>query len=695
MYSAGPHSRFDLAPPLPHYLHATGYRSPTEMFASRAGIEAATSKSRATTVPSSAASRSPSYDEALDQLIPPGRLATPATVNTALDTLPQPGILQSSSRLLSIMRISYPTECAALLGLTVGVAASSYAITFSLGNLVDALTLSTRGAGISPTLIAWGTTLALASGAHQVCKLLDTFFHTKLEALAARRIEDLVSTSVAHYQVANIESENFRTLVTRVNNNQHSIVEFLKGTFWGISSLTGVVVAAGALAQSHWAISATVLAATIPGLLAERRYAEEKFTTETEVADARRRYVWHNWFLTEPKFLKELTLLKQAGYVKDRALSFLDHINQKLIRLDTTQNVRRLWANAVMEISVWGAGAYLVHQTVATSGHTVGQGVFLLSSLLYFRDQVSRFSSNIGNQLKNLAFVQDTLRLSDIGERSHSVNRSVANKRLALAHGAPHIELRDVSFAYPGSPTLFEGLSLTIEPGSFLGIVGENGSGKTTLMNLIAGIYRPTSGTIVVDGIDMREVDEAQWRSIVSLMFQGAYPYESFTVRQSIELGQPEGRDPLDINEALRFSGADRVVARLPKGLATVLGSGFTGGQDLSSGQLQTLVAARMFYRNPLILLLDEPGSNLDIKKQLAQADAVSRFSDNKRTRLLISHSFATISKANRILVVHQGRIIEDGTHDELLARGGAYATSYLEEKKRFSEGREEESVPA
>lgn len=664
------------------------------MFASRAGVEETTSKSRATAVSSSPASISPSYDEALDQLIPPGRLATPATVNTALDTLPQPGILQSSSRLLSLMRSSYPKECAALLGLTVGVAASSYAITFSLGNLVDALTLGTRGAGVSPTIIAWGTSLALASGAHQVCRLLDTFFHTKLEALAARRIEDLVSTSVAHYQVANIESENFRTLVTRVNNNQHSIVEFLKGTFWGISSLTGVVVAAGALAQGHWAISATVLAATIPGLLAERRYAEEKFTTETEVADARRRYVWHNWFLTEPKFLKELTLLKQAGYVKDRALSFLDHINQKLIRLDTTQNVRRLWTNAVMEISVWGAGAYLVHQTVTTSGHTVGQGVFLLSSLLYFREQVSRFSSNIGNQLKNLAFVQDTLRLSDIGERSHSINRSVANRRLALSHGAPRIELRDVSFAYPGAPTLFEGLSLTIEPGSFIGIVGENGSGKTTLMNLIAGIYRPTSGTILVDGIDMQEVDEAQWRSIVSLMFQGAYPYESFTVRQSIELGQPEGRDPLDIKEALAFSGADRVVARLPKGLDTVLGSGFTGGQDLSSGQLQTLVAARMFYRNPLILLLDEPGSNLDIKKQLAQADAVSRFSDNKRTRLLISHSFGTISKASRILVVHQGRIIEDGTHDELFARGGAYATSYLEEKRRFSEGRDEASVP-
>lgn len=629
------------------------------------------------------------YDDALSKLIPPDRLTTAATVNTALESLPQPGILRSSYRLLSLIQKSYPRECAALLGLIVGVAASNYAITFSLGKLVDALSVGARDGGFTSAIITWGSTLALASGVHQVCNRLDSFFHGKLAALANRRIEDLVSTSVAHYPVANIESENFRVLLTRITENQHSIVEFMRGTFAGIASLTGVGVAAAALAQSHWAISAGMLAATIPGLLAERRYAQEKFTTEAEVADSRRRYVWHNWFLTEPKFLKELTLLKQAGYVKDRALSFIDQINTKLIRLDTVQNARRLLTTAVMEVSVWGAGAYLVYQTVTNPTHTVGQGVFLLSSLLYFRDQVSLFSSNIGDQLKNLAFVQDTLRLSDIGERSHAVNRSIANRKLTLTNGAPRIELRNVSFAYPEMPTLFEDLSLTIEPGTFLGIVGENGSGKTTLMNLIAGIYRPTSGEILVDGVDMREVDEDQWRSIVSLMFQGGYPYESFTIRQTIELGRPKERQPLDLDTALALSGADKVIAQLPNGLDTVLGSGFAGGQDLSSGQLQTLVAARMFYRNPLILLLDEPGSNLDIKKQLAQADAVSRFSDSRRTRLLISHSFATISKASRILVVHQGRIIEDGTHEELLKRQGAYAASYLEEKKRFSEQRE------
>ena len=340
-----------------------------------------------------------------------------------------------------------------------------------------------------------------------------------------------------------------------------------------------------------------------------------------------------------------------------------------------------------MELSVWGSGAFILHHTVTHSSLSLGQGVFLLSSLLYFREQIGSLSSAIGNQLKNLAFVQDALRLSDIGERSSQTNRAVAHKRLDLSCGAPRIELRDVSFAYPGAPRLFNKLNLTIEPGSFIGIVGENGSGKSTLMNLIAGIYRPTAGTILVNDIDLNEIDETQWRSIVSLMFQGAYPYESFTVRQSIELGKPAGRDALAMEEVLRLSGAERVISKLPNGIDTVLGSGFSGGQDLSSGQLQTLIAARMFYRNPLILLLDEPGSNLDIKKQLAQAEAVSQFSDSGRTRLLISHSFATISKASRILVVHQGRIIEDGTHDELLERDGAYAASYLEEKKRFQGG--------
>jgi len=235
-------------------------------------------------------------------------------------------------------------------------------------------------------------------------------------------------------------------------------------------------------------------------------------------------------------------------------------------------------------------------------------------------------------------------------------------------------EFQDVGFRYPGSERwAVRHLSFTLPPGERLALVGENGAGKTTLVKLLARLYDPDEGRILLDGVDLREFELASLRKNIGVIFQDFVRYD-FVMKENIGVSQVERLDDeARIREAAHRSRADAVASRLEKGYDQMLGRRFDGGVELSGGEWQKVALGRAYMRDAQVLILDEPTASLDAR---AEYEVFLRFAELTKGRMavLISHRFSTVRMADRILVLQGGELVDQGTHEELLGRGGLYA---------------------
>lgn len=254
--------------------------------------------------------------------------------------------------------------------------------------------------------------------------------------------------------------------------------------------------------------------------------------------------------------------------------------------------------------------------------------------------------------------------------------------------------LRDITFAgigfrYPGqNADVYRELDLVVPAGKSLAIVGPNGAGKTTLVKLLARLYEPSAGRISIDGVDLRDLDAREWRRRIAVIFQDFVQY-ALSARDNVGWGAIERADDLElVRAAARRVGIAEAIEALPKGWDTVLSRQFTDGADLSGGQWQRVALARALFAvsgGASVLVLDEPTANLDVR---AEAELFDQFLDLTRglTTILVSHRFSTVRRADRIAVLEHGRVTEQGTHDELIARDGAYARMFRLQAGRFSD---------
>lgn len=274
--------------------------------------------------------------------------------------------------------------------------------------------------------------------------------------------------------------------------------------------------------------------------------------------------------------------------------------------------------------------------------------------------------------------------------------RPAAPAELPPAAPLESVRFEGVGFGYPGSRTLvLDGLELELPAGRSTAVVGVNGAGKTTLVKLLTRLYEPTSGRITVDGVDVADLDPHQWRRRIGVIFQDFLRFE-LSASDNIAVGAPHLLDPDGVRAAAERAGVLDVVEALPRGLDTPLSRAYDGGADLSGGQWQRVAIARALYAvhaGARVLVLDEPTSALDVRAEVAFFD---RFVELTRgvTSLLISHRFSSVRRADRIVVVDRGRVVELGSHDELMDSGGHYARLFRLQAERFAAGLDAEGEP-
>ena len=491
-----------------------------------------------------------------------------------------------------------------------------------------------------------------------------------LQNAVSMRIQLMVMEKAASLDLAFYEDPASYDLLRRAQTDSINRPVMMISTAFGLvqTALTFVTMIALLVVVSPL-LALLALLSPVPAFIADTRYGWRGYNIARWGSRLLRRMNYLVTLLTTDSYAKEVKLFGLGRYFIERYRL----IGERYYGSQRRQVVRRylvgfLWGN-LSTIATSVTYLYVALQAIA--------GKLTLGDLTLYTTAAQSVQSSIQGILGGFSgMYEHNLYLSNLFElmETTSVLPTPANPIPVPTPVRGEIRFDQVSFAYPGAAEkALTDLSFTVSPGETIAIVGRNGAGKTTLFKLICRLYDPSEGTILIDGIDLRDYDPSALRSQIGGMFQDYVTYQA-TAAENIGLGNLAAiADHEAILKASRQAGSDALIAGLPQGYETALGKWFDAGVNLSGGEWQKVALARAFMRDARILLLDEPTSSLDAQAEYELFERIHSLTRG-RTAVYISHRFSTVRRADRILFLEHGRLVEQGTHEQLMRLNGRYA---------------------
>ncbi len=515
--------------------------------------------------------------------------------------------------------------------------------------------------------------LALQVGISIGASLVQTVYNTSRELLGDT-LQNRISLRILH-KAAALDVESFenadtydalRNAYNEVGSRPLGVMFQVIGIGQALITLTSI---GGLMARLGWEVLPLVLLASIPGVLVSSTFGAENYRVMRRRATDARHQNYLGSILTSDNLVKEVRLFGFEQYLLDGWQAYYKKFRAQFVSLLARRSAWGLAATLGASLLI-ALATLSVLRRAANGTITVGDFSLFVGGIVQIQSQFTGLLNGVTGIYESLLYMRNLFEFLELPSRNLDEGETWRGP-------IDSIVFERVSFRYPLTDRdVLSDVSFTITKGQALALVGENGAGKTTVVKLVTRLFEPTAGRILLNGVDAKRFSPRSVQCEMSIIFQDYGQYQ-MTARENIGLSRTDKlQDDAAIVRASEKSGAVEVVDDLPERYETMLGRLFPGGRQLSGGQWQRLALGRLYFRPASVQIFDEPTAALDA---IAEAAMIDRLREHGRDRisLLISHRFSTVRMADTIIVLHEGTVVEAGTHQDLLANGGVYATLF------------------
>ncbi len=506
---------------------------------------------------------------------------------------------------------------------------------------------------------------------------LDYLLRSKMQNAINYHFNQKMTTMDAAY----FEDPKAQNLITKTRDTKTwKLTEELRTLSYTTRSITILISAGIVLGTFGWWWPILVIIACLPRLWSQTKLGTIQWSIYGGGAPKARRLWYFEWIFTEPNILKEIRVFQSAEYLMNKMKNIQGELYEMFKK--PLDKYLIIWFGLNSWEVLFGLTLVYLQISGVTSGAiTIGSLVLFIDMVLNLQSNVVNTAINLGEVFANNLYINDFRQVMELPDL---VKEKLETTKIDIKK-APRVEFKGVNFKYPGTEVMIlNKINIVIEAGTNVALVGINGAGKSTLIKLLCRFYDVDEGEILINGINVKDISKKDLYSLMGTLFQSFAQFH-FTVKENIVMGDPNLDDEEKMKLAATQAGAASFIEKFPDKYDQILGREFDDGEEISGGQWQKLAIARAFYEQAPLLILDEPTSAIDAEAEMEIFANLQKIYRNK-TLVLVSHRFSTVRNANQIYVIDGGKVVEHGSHQELIKNNGKYSKMFNAQAKGYKD---------